>query len=135
MPKVVKLQRKKSVEEFEVRDLRDKFFLVDDAYLNGWARICGPYATLVYLTMCRHASKDQTCFPSVPLMADKLGISKRQVTRAIKILEFYNIIKVARQTGQKSLYWLVDKKYWKKKTITFTKYMSGGNSGKDREAS
>jgi DNA-binding transcriptional regulator GbsR (MarR family) len=67
-------------------------------------------------------------------MADKLGISKRQVTRAIKILEFYNIIKVARQTGQKSLYWLVDKKYWKKKTITFTKYMSGGNSGKDREA-
>jgi hypothetical protein len=121
--KVVSIKGKKKTEEFEVRDMREKFFMVDDAYLNGWARVCGPYATLVYLTMCRHASKDQLCFPSVALMSDKLGITRRRVMEGIRRLEFYNIIKVVREPGKKSFYWLVDKKHWKKKTVTFTRYM------------
>jgi hypothetical protein len=88
MAKIIRIKtRKGREEEFEVRDLRDKFYQVDDAYLNGWARKCGIYATGVYNVLCRHVGSDQSCFPSVKLMSDKLAISGRQVKRAVKMLE------------------------------------------------
>jgi hypothetical protein len=59
-------------DQFLVRDLRNKqHFIVDDAYLNGYAKLCGPNATLVYLCHCRHADRHQESFPSVQLMAEK----------------------------------------------------------------
>jgi len=39
-------------ERFEVRDFRNKHFLmVDDAYLNGYAKKLDVYATAVYLSL------------------------------------------------------------------------------------
>lgn len=99
-------------ELIEVRDLREKFYMVDDAYLNGYARICGIYATGVYNVLCRHVGSDQSCFPSIQLMADKLGVSSRQVSRAIKMLEGCGIIRVERLKGGHSKYWLIDKSGW-----------------------
>ena len=81
--------------EYKVRDLREKFFQVDDAYLNGYAKLCGISATGVYMILCRHASKDQSCFPSKKTIAEKLGISERSVYTAVKVLENWNIIKTA----------------------------------------
>lgn len=107
--------------EFRVRDLRQKqFFMVDDIYLNGYAKLCGWKSTLVYMTLCRHAGKEQTCFPSQEMMAKKLAISKKSVLRAIRILEEWGIIKVTQQGRQESglfknnTYMLLDKKHWKK---------------------
>ncbi len=99
-------------EEFEVRDLREKFFMVDDAYLNGWAKKCGQSATLVYMVLCRHSSRDQSCFPSEQLMADKMGITKRRVIGGIKTLEAFRIIHVSRTRGEKNVYFLLDKSNW-----------------------
>ena len=106
---------------FKLRDLREKFFQVDDEYLNGYAKLCGINATGIYMTLCRHASKDQSCFPSKKTIGEKLRISERSVYTAIKTLEKWNIIKVESQGRKhdgsyKSLtYFLLDKTQWKPK--------------------
>ncbi len=126
MSKIIKIKtRKGKNEEIEVRDLRDKFYQVDDAYLNGWARKCGIYATGVYNVLCRHVSNDQSCFPSVKLMSDKLAISQVQVKRAVKILEAHNIIKVERFSGHKNIYYLTNKTEWREAVIKW--YGAGGS--------
>ncbi len=112
------ISRKKQ-KEIEVRDLREKFFMVDDAYFNGYARKCGDSASLVYMILCRHVGTDQSCFPSVRLIADKLGFSERRVTRAIRMLEAYGVITVDRVRGGNSLYFLMDKSKWKKDPVSY----------------
>jgi len=104
--------------EYKVRDLRDKFFLVDDAYLNGYAKQCGINATGVYMALCRHVGKEQSCFPSKKTMAEKLGICERSVYTAIKKLEKCNLIKVESRGRKKDgsyrslTYHLIDKSQW-----------------------
>lgn len=125
MAKIITIKTRKGKEqEIEVRDLRDKFFMIDDAYLNGWARKCGPYASLVYFALCRHAGSDQSCFPSVKLISDKLKISVRQVSYALKVLEAHNIIKVERFSGFKNIYYLTNKTEWRDAIIKW--YGFGG---------
>ena len=117
-----RLRKKKRDENdnkpFEVRDAREKeFFIVDDAYLNGYARECGIYASSVYFVLCRHAGREQTCYPSIALMMDKLSLARASVVKGLKILEIHNIIKVDRQKGQPNIYTLLNKRHWKKKAI------------------
>jgi biotin operon repressor len=113
-------------KRFEVRDLRrkEKFF-VDDLYLNGYAKKCGIYATGVYLSLCRHANKEQKCYPSQSKMGEELHISTKQVSRSIKKLEELNIIKKIR-VGKKlnNRYLLLDKSEWTDSPIT-KDYQSG----------
>lgn len=106
---------------FEVRDMRskDKFF-VHDEYLNGYAKLCGGNATLVYLCLCRHADRNQESFPSIELMAEKLGVNRKTVMSGIQSLLEWNIISKERERGknQKWLnnkYVLLDKSTWKSK--------------------
>jgi Helix-turn-helix domain len=105
----------------KIRDLREKFFLIDDEYLNGYAKLCGINATGVYLSLCRHANKNQQCFPSKKLVAEELAISERSVYTALKTLESWNIIRIETrgrdETGKFNnlLYTLLDKKVWKLK--------------------
>jgi len=110
------------MENFEIRDLRRKnFFQIDDEYLNGYAKLCGLVATGVYVSLCRHVNKQQTCFPSKKLIAEELAISERSVYTAIKKLEEWNIVKVEDQGRKKGgefnnkIYILIDKNKWKKK--------------------
>ena len=100
---------------FEIRDIRKKEqFVVDDIYLNGYAKVCGVYATGVYIALCRHADFiHQTCFPSISLLARKLNISGRQVMRALRALEDWGIIKKEKTKGKGNRYWLIDEKHWK----------------------
>jgi hypothetical protein len=110
------------MEKFEIRDLRKKDkFVIDDEYLNGYAKLCGINATGVYVSLCRHANKQQTCFPSKELLANELNISERSVYSALKKLEEWNIIKTQSQ-GRKdngsfknNIYTLLDKSLWKNK--------------------
>lgn len=109
-------------QNFEVRDMRHKEkFYVDDAYLNGYAKILGTTTSMVYFVLCRHSDKVQVAFPSYEYIADKLGISSATVKRSIKLLKEWNIIKVEKggtnKNGQflHNIYHLLDKKTWKKK--------------------
>jgi len=117
----------------KIRDLREKFFLIDDEYLNGYAKLCGINATGVYLSMCRHANKQQQCFPSKKLIAGELDISQRSVYNAIKKLEEWGIVEVEEQGRKKDgsfkvkIYTLLDKKYWKEKP------QANGADGKKRQ--
>ncbi|MDD5146046.1 MAG: helix-turn-helix domain-containing protein [Candidatus Pacebacteria bacterium] len=110
----------KDEEKFEVRDLRKKEkFFVDDLYLNGYAKKCGIYGTGVYLSLCRHANKEQLCYPSLKRISEELKISRSQVIRAIKILKENKIIRVVR-VGKKlnNRYFLLDKNEWSGRNFT-----------------
>lgn len=107
-------------ETFKVRDLRikEKFWL-DDVYLNGYARHLKPIATAVYLSLCRHADKGQSCFPAEITVAEEHGISERTVRYKIALLRSWNIIRVKRTRSQKgkwlhNTYFLLDKSEWKR---------------------
>ena len=108
-------------ETFEVRDMRHKEkFFVDDAYLNGYAKHLGTTTSMVYFVLCRHADKNQECFPSYDTIAIKLGISDATVKRSIKTLKEWNIICIAKRKrkGGKFLhnsYTLLDKSVWQNK--------------------
>ena len=102
------------VKNFEVRDMRHKEkFMMDDTYLNGYAKLCGVYATAVYVSLCRHVDREQKCWPSHEKIAEEHNISSRQVIRALKILLEKNIVKQER-IGKKAnnRYWLLDKSEW-----------------------
>ena len=103
---------------FKVRDSRNKdFFIVDNIYLNGYAKKLGVHATSVYLSLCRHADQSQTCFPSQKLISEETGMGERTVRDKIDILVKYNIIKVERERNSngewmRNLYTLLDKSEW-----------------------
>jgi hypothetical protein len=109
------------METFEVRDYRKKeMFRVDDEYLNGYSKLCGTNATLVYLCLCRHSDRHQESFPSIQLMAEKLGISRDSIIRGIKSLVEWNIIQKNRKRKENqqwlnNTYILLDKSVWKSK--------------------
>ena len=103
-------------EQFDIRDLRQKEqYITDDLFLNGYARFLGIYAVGVYGSLCRHANKEQKCWPSIRKIQEELNVSKNSVLRAIKVLEFWNIIGKQR-IGKKAnnRYNLYHKKHWKK---------------------
>lgn len=113
----------------KIRDRRRKqYFTVDDEYLNGYARYLGTTASMVYISLCRHASKEQTAYPSQKLIAEELGINERIVSQKIKQLEVARLIridKVKRKDGTwlNNLYTLLDKTEWRKPT--YIKYVAG----------
>lgn len=103
---------------FKIRDIRKREKLVlDDAYIDDWAALCGPDATLVYVSLCRHVNVNQECFPSQELIAKQHRITTRRVRRGIKQLLAYNVIQVARERDEKGrlrnfVYVLLDRSEW-----------------------
>ena len=102
-----------------IRDLRHKKkFIIDDIYIDKYARICGIYATGVYASLCRHADRNQKCFPSKKLLAQELKISERKAYDGLKILEKLNIMKIESQGRKKdgsyksNEYTLFDSSQW-----------------------
>lgn len=100
--------------KIKIRDLRKKEkFVVDDVYLNGYAKLVCPYATLTYLSLCRHAGKEQKAFPSIDKMAEEFNVSRPSIIRGLKELENLKIIKKNR-IGKRlnNEYFLLDKSEW-----------------------
>ena len=110
-----KMINENNQDKFEVRDLREKErFIVDDKFLNGYARFLGIYAVGVYSSLCRHANKEQKCWPSIKKMAQELSIGRNKVIDSIKYLEFWQITKKQRVGKHaNNRYLLLSKKQWK----------------------
>jgi Helix-turn-helix domain len=94
-------------------------FIMDDAYLNGQAKICGWQATLVYNSLCRHANIDQESFPSIRLIMEELGIGRNTTLKGLENLEKYNVIKIEKARAENgkwinNTYTLLDKSVWVK---------------------
>jgi hypothetical protein len=121
-----------NTKPFRVRDLRIKEkFCVDDAYVNGWAKHLKPSALAVYVSLCRHADKEQSAFPSQETIAKEHGIGVRTVKSKIKLLEQWNIIKrekVRSKEGKwlNNTYYLLDKSHWKQPGADFALGVSTG---------
>lgn len=107
--------KKEKDENFDVRDLRKKEqYIIDDKFLNGYAKYVSIYGVGVYCSLCRHADKKQKCYPSIQKMAEELNISKPMVIYGLWTLEFFNIIKRKRLGKQcNNRYFLIDKRCWK----------------------
>ena len=90
---------------------------MDDTYLNGQAKLCGWQGTIVYLSLCRHSSKEQECFPSIKLMADEHNVNRKTILKGIENLSKRNVISVEKmrtKNGQwlNNTYILLDKSEW-----------------------
>lgn len=102
-------------DKSEIRDLREKSkFIVDDKFLNGYAKFLGIYCVGVYNSLCRHANKEQKCWPKEETICFELSIGKNSVVNSIQRLEFWKIIRKKR-IGKtcSNRYFLLDKKCWK----------------------
>lgn len=102
-------------EEFEVRDLRDKnWFILDNEFLNGYAKFIGIYAVGVYSSLSRHAGIKQKAYPSQKLIAEELDIGRNKIIEGIQYLEFWQIIKKVRVGLHcTNRYFLLKKSEWK----------------------
>lgn len=109
------------MNKIRVVDKRSKEkFIVDDEYLNGYAKLCGWQGTIVYISLCRHAGKDQTCFPSIDLMAEELAVDRKTIMKGIDTLIKWNVIgkdriRNDRGTWKNNSYILFDKSLWRPK--------------------
>lgn len=106
-----------NTKPFIVRDKRNKgWFYLDNEYLNGLGKHMGPIGIAVYVSLCRHADGQQTCFPAQELIAEETGVGERTVRKYIDLLKKYNVIAVEREKkGRKwanNLYYLLDKSQW-----------------------
>jgi len=102
-------------KNFVVRDLRGKErFVVDNKFLDNYARFVGVYAVGVYSSLCRHANKQQKMWPSIKKLCEELNVGKNKIIESIKYLEFWNII-VKKRIGLKctNRYFLIKKTDWK----------------------
>ena len=100
---------------------KEKYFL-DDDYLNGYAKLCGVYATAVYNSLSRHANfNTQECFPEIDKMAEQHSMDRKTVIKGIKKLQEWNIISVKKRKSKDTkrqlpnVYILLDKSNWKPK--------------------
>lgn len=112
-------RRDHPIKQFKVRDLRQKEkFVINDAYLDRYARILGVIASSVYMSLCRHAGRNQECFPAQGLIAREHNISPRSVKRAIQRLKEANMILIRRERlghgrWRNNVYVLLDRAQWR----------------------
>lgn len=111
--------------------------MVDDVYLNGYAKHLGPITSMVYISLCRHVDKDQYAFPSQELIAEEIKAGVRSVKNAIALLKEWNLIDIERirsdRKWARNSYYLLDKAMWKKvSSAPSARDVSGANDDKDQ---
>jgi DNA-binding MarR family transcriptional regulator len=68
-----------------------------------------PTERIVGLAISFHANNpDQYAYPGYDYLAEKLGMNRRTVIRAVKELERRNFIKVDQKKGRVNRYWLIE---------------------------
>lgn len=89
------------------------YFSTDNELIDCYGSVLGAYGVAVYSIIKRHENNGKGgCFPSVEMMAHKGGMSKRQVSRAVKVLERYGIVRVGRRRGHGNWYSLTSRDKW-----------------------
>lgn len=104
---------------FKVRDLRRKgYFTIDNEFLDKYAGFLGSIASMIYISLCRHADKNQESFPSQETIAYEIKTTRETVNRKLQLLERHNLISFTKtkdeETGKwmNNVYTLVDKSEW-----------------------
>jgi DNA-binding MarR family transcriptional regulator len=108
-------------EEIKIREKRrTHYFDVDNDYIKSYAKHLGVMCTAVYTSLCMHSDYEtQRCWPSMSTIAEQHGIERHTVSRALKKLEEWNIIKIARAIDRKNrkrknnIYTLLSKEVWR----------------------
>lgn len=99
------------MSQIRIKDKRGGRFIVDDVVLNGYGKALGPYGIAVYITLCRHANmQNQKCWPSQKTIADKTGMSVRQVKNMIDKCEKLGLISREIADGKYTIYTLLEPK-------------------------
>lgn len=84
--------------------------LLKDMIHSGEAAKIGPYALAVYVVIKAHVNMAGSSFPSVQTIAEKSGMSDRQVLRQLKVLTEAGFLKNTREgKGSRNLYVLREK--------------------------
>lgn len=82
-------------------------FRIDSVLVwEDWGKLLGPYGFMVYAVLvCLANNETQECWPSYQFIADKTGMSRRQISREIRKLVKYNLIEreQRRLPGKKEL--------------------------------
>ena len=79
-------------------------FLVDSYIFDVLGNKLKPNGIVVYLCLIRHADKDNQCYLSLKVIAEKCGISRRTVIRTIDNLVNLDLIKVQKRKTDKNDY-------------------------------
>ncbi|MDD5626000.1 MAG: helix-turn-helix domain-containing protein [Patescibacteria group bacterium] len=115
--------------QLKIRNLRKKYFKVDNIFLDDYAQILGVIPSMVYVYLCRCAGNiKQECWPSQKKLAEELALSRPSVNKAIKILEYFGFItkiRVGRHCNNR--YYLLDKEYWNKDHEMMLKRLTEGD--------
>jgi len=84
-----------------VRDMRDgNWYWINRAVLHIYGPKLKASGIAVYNTLASFANfKTQTCFPTQKALAELTGMSRRTVSRKIKLLKELGLIKVERKKG------------------------------------
>lgn len=81
----------------EVRDLRNgDWYWIQKTVMQEYASTVGAMGILVYNFLASFADRAQRCFPSQKYIADSLGCSQSTVSRALKLLERCQLIRIER---------------------------------------
>ena len=84
--------------------------LLKDMVHSGEAAKIGPYAFAVYMVIKAHTNANGTAFPSVTTIAEKSGMSERQVKRQLQILTESGFLTNLRPSnGTRNIYALREK--------------------------
>jgi len=92
----------KKDEEIEIRSIkRGKWYWIDKSILKNYASELKSSGLAVYNVLAYFAnSKSQSCFPTQKTMADLIGLSRRTVSRKIRLLKEKELIAVKRLNGR-----------------------------------
>jgi len=89
-----------------VRKMEDEFFSwFGKPTLDAVCQLLGASGGWVYIWLCYHANiHDQTCYPSMKVLAKKARIGRDKVAREIRRLETAGFIEVKRKHGRPNVY-------------------------------
>lgn len=78
--------------------MKKNMFGIPNIIFDEYSQHIGEHATLVYLFLARQAKKDNSCFPSINLIAKKCSISSTTVKKALKTLVEHKLISIEKRT-------------------------------------
>ncbi|MCZ7568793.1 MAG: helix-turn-helix domain-containing protein [Ardenticatenaceae bacterium] len=86
-------------EPGHIRDYREpNHFWADNEIADTYLSQIGIYGFAVYMLLCRYANRQTAqCFPSIPTLADQLGVSEPTVKKALKQLVEAGLIRITRR--------------------------------------
>lgn len=104
------------MNELKHKTKNGHWFKVDNIFIDTYAKELGHIASIIYISIKRHANREDASWPSYKLISEELGISERTVIRHIGELEKYGLIykDKNRRKGQwdHNVYYITERESW-----------------------